>query len=38
MVPNPDALKAQELAHEPEALHIEALPVLPPQEDQERLK
>ena len=30
--PSPDALKAQELAHEPEALHIEALPALPPQE------
>jgi adenylylsulfate reductase subunit B len=32
-VPSPDALKTQELAHEPEALHIEALPVLPLQED-----
>jgi adenylylsulfate reductase subunit B len=31
--PSPGALKAQELAHEPEALHIEALPALPPQED-----
>ncbi len=31
--PSQDALKAQELAHEPEALHIEALPALPPQED-----
>ena len=36
--PSPEALKGQELAHEPEALHIEALPALPPQEDQERLK
>jgi len=31
--PSPDALNAQELSHEPEALHIEALPALPPQED-----
>ncbi len=30
--PNPDALNAQELAHEPEALHIAALPALPPQD------
>ena len=32
-VPSPDALKAQELAHEPEALHIEALPTLPPRDN-----
>ncbi len=36
--PSPDALKTQELAHEPEALHIDALPALAPQEDRERLK
>ena len=29
-VPSPDALNTQELAHEPEALHIEALPALSP--------
>ncbi len=37
-VPSPDALKSQELAHEPEALHIAALPTLSPQEVQQRLK
>ena len=32
-VPSPDALKTQELAHEPEALHIAALPTLSPHEE-----
>ena len=36
--PSQDALKTQELSHEPEALHIEALPALPPQKDEEGLK
>jgi adenylylsulfate reductase subunit B len=31
--PSPDALKAQELAHEPESLHIDALPTLPVQKN-----
>jgi adenylylsulfate reductase subunit B len=29
-VPNPDAIKAQELAHEPEALNVAKLPALTP--------
>ena len=29
-VPNPEALKSQELAHEPEALNIDKLPALTP--------
>ena len=37
-VPSPDALNAQELAHEPEALHIEALPTLSREQVKERLK
>ena len=36
-VPSPDALATQELAHEPEALHIAALPVLRPRQDQQGL-
>jgi adenylylsulfate reductase subunit B len=28
--PTPEALKAQDLAHEPDALHIDKLPVLAP--------
>ena len=34
--PDPKDLKSQELAHEPEALHIDALPTLPPREHLER--
>ena len=28
--PTPEAMKSQQLAHEPDALHIEALPILTP--------
>ena len=33
--PNPDDINSQELAHEPEALHIDALPALSPNQFKE---
>ena len=35
-LPSADAFKSQELAHEPQALHIDTLPTLAPRQNKER--